>query len=268
MIVPGVGFWRAGKPHLAIAAQLALLPLPVVAFIYSFAPHKTVWRLIYAVLVYAGETFVQAASGSLAARKPVARWPAVMGFALSVVALNVVSSRVVGSRIAPYNSGSQGMNPTLVSGDQFYALSDRTRYPLERGAVIVYRVQERRFDIVQRIVGVEGDVVAWDGETLSINGTLLRKGACEPEEPTGCHTEELGRRRWRVITQSTPTFELSGNWEVPQGHLFALGDNRDNSLDSRSTGAVPIDDVKGVAQVIHFSWPTLSRTGRLLDPAP
>jgi signal peptidase I len=125
---------------------------------------------------------------------------------------------------------------------------------------------DRGFDYVRRVVGLEGDRVEWDGETLTINGKPLAVGPCEPEAPSGCHTELLGGHRWRVVT--TGARSLPGTWDVPAGHVFALGDNRENSLDSRSIGPIPLDAVKGVARVIHFSWPTVSRIGRPLDLAP
>lgn len=263
LIAPGVGFWRGGKPHYAIGASLSLLPLPAAGFIYTFAPRKFVWLLIFAVLVCCVAMLVQAAVGSMAARTAVARWPAVLGYTLAVLVLNNVAAAALSGRMAPFKTPSDSMKPTLVTGDQFYVLSDRTRYPIERGVVIVHRDGEHRFDYVRRVVGLEGDVIAWDGETLTIDGVPLQKGACEPEAPAGCHTEQLGRHGWRVMTRGSG--QLSGRWEVPPGHVFALGDNRDDALDSRSTGAVPLEEVKGVARVIHFSWPDLSRVGRPLD---
>lgn len=265
LIVPGAGFWRAGKPHFAIGASLSLLPLPAAVFIYSFAPLKFVWLLIFAVVVVLGAMIAQAVMGAMAAREPVARWPSVLVFAVAVLLLNNLLGGALSWRIAPFKTPSDSMKPTLVTGDQFYILTDRARYPIERGAVIVHHNQERGFDYVKRVVGIEGDAVDWDGETLTINGTALQKGACEEDAPAGCHTEQLGRRKWRVITTSARM--LPGRWEVPPGHVFTLGDNRDNSLDSRSTGAVPLEEVKGVAQVIHFSWPDLLRSGRSLDLA-
>lgn len=265
LFVPGAGFWRAGKAQHAIAASLAMLPLPGALFVFSFAPRKFVWLVVFAVLVWAVANVVQAALGAMTARKPGARWPSVLGFALAVFAFNAIGRQALGTRLAPFNTPSEGMSPTLIAGDQFYVLADRDRYPLERGSVIVHHDAERGVDFVKRVVGLEGDQVDWDGTTLTINRTPLPTGPCEPDEPPGCHTERVGRRRWRVITG---LLALPGSWEVPQGHVFALGDNRDNSLDSRSNGPVALEDVKGVAEVIHFSWPKVSRTGRPLDLPP
>jgi signal peptidase I len=246
---------------------LALLPLPAALLLYSFAPLQFGWLLVVSVPVTLGAFFVQAALGARAAREPVARWPAVLGFVLTVLVLNVLGRVALQTRLGPFRTPSESMSPTLVSGDQFYVLTDAARFPVERGSVIVHHDLASGLDYVRRVVALEGDLVDWDGHTLTINGKALARGACEADAPAGCHTEQLGRHRWRVLL--TPNAAgPTGSWEVPAGQVFAMGDNRDNSLDSRISGAVPLNTVKGVTLVIYFSWPAVSRTGRTLDLPP
>jgi signal peptidase I len=265
LLVPGAGFWRAGKPHLAFAAWMVLLPLPASVLLVSLAPRKFVWLMLFAVLAWVVASLVSAFLGARAARTPVVGWKPVLVFCFGVLVFNSLMSEAVSWRLKPFNTPSESMSPSLLKGDQFYAMNDRVRFPVERGAVIVHADPSSGFDYVRRVIGLEGDIVEWDGETLFINGTPLAKGACESDAPVPCHTEQLGTRKWRV--RSDGASSSRGRWEVPAGSMFVMGDNRSNSLDSRHSGPFSLASVKGVAEVIHFSWPDVTRSGRPIDLA-
>jgi hypothetical protein len=163
VIAPGAGFWRAGKPHLAFAAWVALLPLPVSVLLLSLAPRKFVWLMLFSVVAYFVVTIVSAVLGARAARTPVVGWKPVFVFCFGVLVLNSLVSEALAWRLKPFNTPSESMSPTLLRGDQFYAMNDRARFPIERGAVIVHADPSSGFDYVRRVVGLEGDVIAWDG---------------------------------------------------------------------------------------------------------
>ncbi len=181
------------------------------------------------------------------------------------------------------------MSPTLRIGDQF--MSDRRiagerpflagllmpgRLP-ERGEVIVFRHPvETGKDFVNRVVAPPRDVVALDELGLLVNGTRSERkhlGPCiDPElrDEGNCalYEEVLGAHRYRVaqLEVMAPSARMSsdrcpastepveGGCRVLPGHLFVLGDNRDNSHDSRYRGAVPLANVKAVARFVFFAY--------------
>ncbi len=179
--------------------------------------------------------------------------------------------------------------PTLLVGDQFF--SDKTvgaplsRRPLERGEVIVFTsLDDPSRDFTKRVVALGGDTVALRDGQLVVNGEAAARthvSGCEdlelPERPEGgcaVYEETLGGHRYRVlhfdrgsVFSQVPSDlglcpdgmeDLGHACRVPETHVFVLGDNRDNSADSRIFGPVPLEHVKGVATSVHFSLsPTL-----------
>lgn len=108
--------------------------------------------------------------------------------------------------------------------------------PVERGDVVVFRApQEPDTDFIKRIVAVGGDTVEMVDGVLYVNGEVV-------DEPYASYNSRYGSAR---------DFERR---EIPEGHYFALGDNRDNSRDSRYWGTVPGDLVKGQAVVVYWSF--------------
>lgn len=183
----------------------------------------------------------------------------------------------------PFRVPSGSMQPTLLPGDQF--LVDRTlgtpweHRPLERGAVVVFSSPAQpELDYVQRVVALGGDTVALRDGVLFLNWKRVERtlaGPCSPSEDPppdqGCevYEEVLGSHRYRVRQDLALAGEdrfpgedgkcpqglepKDGGCAVPLGQLFTLGDHRTNSYDSRSWGALPERNVKGVAVSVHFS---------------
>ncbi len=117
----------------------------------------------------------------------------------------------------------------------------RTWGDIKRGDVVVFRFPgDRSKDYIKRVIGLPGDKVEMRDKVIYINGEKLSdphsiyKGRLFGEDP-----------------EKTVNF---GPYTVPDGFVFAMGDNRDRSYDSRYWGPVPIYDIKGRAIIIYWSW--------------
>ena len=143
---------------------------------------------------------------------------------LLFVGINAVSSRIRVESIS--------MQPTLYAGD--FVLVNKLAYQLgepHRGDIIVFRYppDPTQVPYIKRVIGLPGDDVHIANGQVYINGNLL----AEP-----------------YLTVRT---NHGGDWKVPANSLFVMGDNRNNSSDSRSWGFVPLGNVIGKAEVIY--WP-------------
>jgi signal peptidase I len=120
---------------------------------------------------------------------------------------------------------------------------------IQRGHIVVFKFpEEPGRDFIKRVIGLPGETVEIRDKQVQINGKAL-------EEPYVRFLEPPLRR-------DDPEYALRGdrdrdNWGprvVPPGHLLVLGDNRDNSRDSRYWGFLPIDQVKGRALMVYWSY--------------
>ena len=138
-------------------------------------------------------------------------------------AINAVSARV---RVDGFS-----MIPTLQDGE--YVLVNRLAYNNalpDRGDIIVFSSpQSPDLDLIKRVIGLPGDTVNISGGVVQVNGQTLN-------EP---------------YIAAAPIY--NGNWSVPEGNLFVLGDNRNDSSDSHAWGLLPIENVIGKAILIY--WP-------------
>ncbi|WP_449536525.1 signal peptidase I [Ferdinandcohnia sp. Marseille-Q9671] len=133
------------------------------------------------------------------------------------------------------------MNPTL--HDQDRMLVTKIGEP-ERFDIVVFQATETK-RYIKRVIGLPGDRIEYRDDTLFVNGKPY-------EEPY------LDRYKQEVIdgplTNSFTLLETPVESEVvPEGHLFVLGDNRRNSMDSRHIGAVPMDKLIGTTNIVF--WP-------------
>lgn len=127
----------------------------------------------------------------------------------------------------------------------------------KQGDIIVFRFPEDPArDFIKRCVAVGGQQVEIRDKVLYVDGKPR-------EEPYVVHKDP------RIIPPDTNGRDNFGPYVVPQGHLFMMGDNRDNSHDSRFWGALPRNLVKGQAMILYWSWDEdrrMPRFERLLRP--
>lgn len=173
------------------------------------------------------------------------------------------------SAVADWNDVPSGsMQPTIQIGDRllvnkmaydirlpFTTTSLIKRADPERGDVVIFLSEVADNRLVKRVVGVPGDVVAMHNNVLSINGQVLSYVSAQSDADNATVlTEQLG-----AVTHKVKLAPFSSGRDsfaavtVPQGHYLVLGDNRDNSADSRVIGFVPRDEIVGRASTVLFS---------------
>jgi signal peptidase I len=152
--------------------------------------------------------------------------------------------------VQAYKIPSGSMIPTLLVGD--YILVNRLSYGLripyykyilrwgeiKRGDIIVFVFpEEPSKDFIKRVIALPGETIEIRKKKIYINGK-------EIEDKWGFFKDDY----------VGPPRDDFGPFQVPQGHVFVMGDNRDESNDSRFWGPVNIENIKGKAFIIYFSW--------------
>lgn len=186
---------------------------------------------------------------------------------------------VIRSFIAePFRIPSSSMLPTLHIGD--FILVNKFSYGIrlpvlhtklfdtgepERGDVLVFRYPKKPedqdkpdIDYIKRVVGLPGDTVGYFDKIVYINGEPVGQELLEPTNIvlpsyTELRFEHLGEEGHMILVD-TDKRPLEGEMVVPEGHYFVMGDNRDNSNDSRYWGTVPEENLVGKAFLIWMSW--------------
>ena len=155
---------------------------------------------------------------------------------IAVLLALTIRTFVVQAFVIP--SGS--MLPTLRIGD--YLLVNKFVYlfrPIRRGDIIVFKFpQDETRDFIKRVVGLPGETLEIRDRQVFIDGKPLH-------EPYAVYSEP-------PLLGSPVPYHL-GPMVIPPGHLFMMGDNRDNSLDSRSWGLLEESKVVGEASIVYFS---------------
>lgn len=218
--------------------------------------------------------------------------PALVEFARSFFPIVLAVLLLRSFLVEPFRIPSGSMLPTLHSGD--FILVNKYNYGLRmpvlhtkfvdigtpiRGDVAVFRFPpDPSKDFIKRIVGLPGDVISYRDKVLYVNGVPAEI------QPVGVYhdprvpqlsgalqlTENLdGVGHDILIMDRRPGRNLQ--IRVPEGHYFAMGDNRDGSDDSRRWGFVPDHNLVGRAFMIWMSWdmtrnrPVLSRIGKTIE---
>jgi len=134
---------------------------------------------------------------------------------------------------------------------------------IEHGDVVVFRAQHDTLDVIKRIIGMPGDTLEMRNKVLYRNGVKLEERYVQWSDPDGKSDGTSSHFIWqrdRVMADSAarsayvPTRDNWGPIVVPPDSLFMMGDNRDDSLDSRFWGFLDQKRVKGKAEVVYFSY--------------
>lgn len=208
----------------------------------------------------------------------------------------------------PFNIPSGSMLPTLLVGDYLFVSKFSYGYSqyslpwglipfegrvlsgdVERGDVAVFKLPtDNRTDYIKRIVGLPGDEIQVRRGVLHINGQAVKREKLGESVVPGMvgtvteYRETLPNGRRHLIWErgDDMPFDDTPVYQVPEGHYFAMGDNRDSSQDSRAqrlVGFVPRENLVGRAEFLFFSfdgsarlwevwkWPFAIRWGRLFD---
>lgn len=158
--------------------------------------------------------------------------------------------------VQAYKIPSGSMIPTLLIGDHIlvnklvYGLKNpltrkpflyQGRLPRRQEIVVFIYPKNRKLDFIKRVIGLPGDVVEIRNKRVFVNGKPLHEPYVQYTDP-------------HVYPPGVSPRDNFGPVKVPPGHIFVMGDNRDESYDSRFWGFVPLRDVKGKAFLIYFSW--------------
>jgi signal peptidase I len=207
----------------------------------------------------------------------------------------------------PFTIPSGSMIPTLLIGDYLFVSKytygfSRYSFPFspdlfsgriwggepKRGDIVVFKLpSDPSIDYIKRVIGFPGDRIQMIEGVLHINGQPVpreRKGTWASEEggpaiPLYVETLPNGVSYETLDMNPRSEGDNTGVFEVPKDHYFMMGDNRDNSLDSRFTvGFVPYENLVGPARILFFSvrndshplaiwrWPTDMRIKRMFKP--
>ncbi|RMH79584.1 MAG: signal peptidase I [Acidobacteria bacterium] len=163
--------------------------------------------------------------------------------------------------VQAYNIPSGSMKPTLLVGD--FILVNKLVYRFtepQRGDMVVFRWPvDPRIDFIKRIVGVPGDRVQVVADRLFINGKEVPRRylgeVLEDGNRKIIYQEELPNGvKYTIAHYENPLLPArTVYYEIPEGYYFVMGDNRDNSEDSRYWGLLPRENIVGKAFVIYFS---------------
>lgn len=178
----------------------------------------------------------------------------VESFAVALILALIIKCSVVEA----YKIPSGSMEDTLLIGD--FLLANKfiygSRLPIpftdihlpalrepKPGDIVIFKYpQNPKVNYIKRCVAVEGQTVEIKDKALYVDGKRV------PDPTRGKHTDAY------IRPQGRDPRDNYGPFKVPKGHLFMMGDNRDNSADSRYWGSLPRELVLGKAMIIHWSW--------------
>ena len=268
----GLGELYAGRPQAGIVTFAVLFLCAAVTIALVFMPLTGPALLILSFgIPLCAWIFVLIRAARAARHAPVPyplqsynRWYwYVLAVLFSLLVLQPAVSRVLRSRwIQALRVPSSSMEPTIYAGDYIFASKrPSARVPQHNGLVLVASATDARLMTIKRVVGLPGDTLAMAAGELIRNGRAMTEPYAQTLFPAG---EKLSEgRSWHLAhlaNQSRSTARLyvpdTHNWGplvVPADSVFVLGDNRDNSYDSRYYGAVGMDRLRGRPLAIYFS---------------
>lgn len=276
LIAPGLGLARLGDWRVAVPillAPFALMALVTVGM--GHFPITSYGRAILALIVVLGllvalylvpAVFTWRGSVFRSPAHGWSRWYGLTTIAVLVLLLSQLAPPLMHRFYKPFYAPSESMAPTIGKGDKFIA-DMRWRGPFRRGEIIIFKGPYGLR--VSRIVAIPGDAIAMHAGVPVLNGNAAVQSGegqtkfigYDDEHSATMATERLpGEMATHRVLDTGPTeFDEMSAVVVPANSLFVLGDNRDNSADSRvpselgGVGMVPSSAIIGRPMYIHWS---------------
>ena len=191
-------------------------------------------------------------------------WKEYRGFAVFIVLMLIFRSALADWNVVPTGS----MKPTIVEGDRILVnkLAYDFKVPLtqialyriadpRRGDIVVFESKAANMRLVKRVIGLPGDTVEMRDNRLTINGIAARYSGVEHESDATFAVESYFDMSHRIelARDGVGRFSTFGPVTVPQNCYLVLGDNRDNSADSRFYGFIPREEIVGNAKTVVLS---------------
>lgn len=210
-------------------------------------------------------------------QSPPAKMPLVMDYARAFFPVLVIVFILRSFLFEPFRIPSGSLEPTLLTGD--FILVNKFNYGVRlpvlhkkiydyrspsRGDIIVFRWPPNpSYDFIKRVVGIPGDHISYINKELVVNGkkipqTFLQKSVAQDESgaewPADEKLEDLTGISHHIYVNPTKSSHDYQDIIVPPGMYFVMGDNRDDSADSRYWGFVPEKNIVGKATLVWMSW--------------
>lgn len=277
--LPGLGQVYSGKLRRGILLFSISVVLPLLIFQLSvFGPDKMLFLFLLLSLLAGLGIYIWAALDAWKQAKRTGKnytlkiYNKLYVYILLIILLNffpfgrIVDLQKICFFAFPYRMQTGSMIPTVLPGD--FIMTDKRidhsaeNHDLKRGELVVFKYPKSRDKhFIKRVIGLPGDEIEIKGMELHVNG----------EKRTGKEGSYLEGKRAENIKEGTVAFHEEGDSgtyvvfyiegtarknlivTVPEGYCFVLGDNRDNSADSRHWGMVPLIDVVAKAKHVYFS---------------
>ena len=263
--VAGAGLLVLGRAKQA-GIWMAVSAIAYLLWALQLAPWLTVVALAARMLAWVGGIVATCMLPRGQFRGSSRTWGVAISLVLGGVFISVGTRHLV---CEGFQIPAGSMIPTLLVGDHIYV--KKWRKTPERGDVIVFRFPpDPSTDYIKRVVALPGETISIRRDEILIDGRSMSRREldlpCEFAGPSCRVAEEtLDMHSYRIVHRSDSQTDFDPV-TVPAGHYFVLGDNRDNSNDSRVWGALPQENIKGVASVVWYSQEPrgdvrLNRTG-------
>ena len=254
-LVPPLAFLYLAKLRAAALYLVLLVASGISDFYLSSAIGVSFLALLLSVLATIHAFILAKTVDFKNERKWYSSWWGTLSIPISIFTLIFLTRSFV---VEPFSIPSESMSPSLEIGDYvavkkwgyglygsygitIFSQKVENRTPLHRGEIAVVIPPHDPRPFVERVIGVSGDVIEFRDKQLIINGNPIETKNLK----NGIVNEFFGENISTVKYINDNSRLRSGVWTVPDDHYFVMGDNRDNSADSRVWGMVPAENVIG-----------------------
>lgn len=230
-----------------------------------------------AAAAFSGAGEIQGMDALNEAKEKILKEPLLIEYSRSLFPVLLIVLLLRSFIVEPFRIPSGSMMPTLLVGD--FILVNKYSYGLrlpvadtkivgvsepERGDVVVFRYPKNpSTDYIKRVIGLPGDRVRYQKKQLFINGIAIKQSSFESYVGVGSgvtmsgaslRDEQLFDVNHQILVEANKGLFEGMEFMVPEGNYFVMGDNRDNSNDSRYWGFVPEENLVGRAFMVWMNW--------------